>query len=121
VERGWGSIFWKTPDTALYSTYISTWCLEPIDVFACANFSAAVARLPNDKQNDRVICQSEACRKQVKKKRQPHKMDVLGRSFQTDVMHVSDKSLSAVFNGKVLEDISLICTTDCTSIVYKLY
>jgi hypothetical protein len=23
VERG-GSIFWKTPDTALYSTYVST-------------------------------------------------------------------------------------------------
>jgi hypothetical protein len=21
---GWGSIFWKTPDTALYSTYVST-------------------------------------------------------------------------------------------------
>ncbi len=26
VERG--SIFWKTPDTALYSTYLSTLCLE---------------------------------------------------------------------------------------------
>jgi hypothetical protein len=24
VERGWGSISWKTPDTALYSTYVST-------------------------------------------------------------------------------------------------
>ncbi len=24
VERGWGSIFWKTPDIALYSTYVST-------------------------------------------------------------------------------------------------
>ncbi len=22
--RGWGSIFWKTPDTGLYSTYVST-------------------------------------------------------------------------------------------------
>ncbi len=27
VERGeGGSIFWKTPDTALYSTYVSTLC-----------------------------------------------------------------------------------------------
>jgi hypothetical protein len=32
VERVWGvwatgvSIFWKTPDTALYSTYVSTLC-----------------------------------------------------------------------------------------------
>jgi hypothetical protein len=24
---GWGSIFWKTPDTALYSTYVNTLCL----------------------------------------------------------------------------------------------
>jgi hypothetical protein len=24
---GWGSIFWKTPDTALYSTYASSLCL----------------------------------------------------------------------------------------------
>ncbi len=30
VERGvGGSIFWKTPDTALYSTYVSTLCLYP--------------------------------------------------------------------------------------------
>jgi hypothetical protein len=28
VERGWGSIFWKTPDTALYSTYVCTLCLN---------------------------------------------------------------------------------------------
>ncbi len=29
VERGWGggSIFWKTPNTALYSTYVITLCL----------------------------------------------------------------------------------------------
>ncbi len=27
---GGGSIFWKTPDTALYSTYVSTLCLQPI-------------------------------------------------------------------------------------------
>ncbi len=28
VERGVGrSIFWKTPDTALYPTYVSTLCL----------------------------------------------------------------------------------------------
>jgi hypothetical protein len=26
VERGWGSIFWKTPNTALYSTYVGTLC-----------------------------------------------------------------------------------------------
>ncbi len=26
VERGGGSIFWKTPDTVLYSTYVSTLC-----------------------------------------------------------------------------------------------
>jgi hypothetical protein len=26
---GGGSIFWKTPDTALYSTYVSTLCLYP--------------------------------------------------------------------------------------------
>jgi hypothetical protein len=25
-EGGGGSIFWKTPDTALYSTYVSTLC-----------------------------------------------------------------------------------------------
>jgi hypothetical protein len=27
---GGGSIFWKTPDTALYTTYVSTLCLPPI-------------------------------------------------------------------------------------------
>jgi hypothetical protein len=26
---GRGSIFWKKPDTALYSTYVSTLCLVP--------------------------------------------------------------------------------------------
>jgi hypothetical protein len=27
--EGWGSIFWKTPDTALYSTNVSTlWCVH---------------------------------------------------------------------------------------------
>ncbi len=26
TERGWGSIFWKTPDTALYFTYVSALC-----------------------------------------------------------------------------------------------
>jgi len=26
-KGGGGSIFWKTPDTALYSTYVSTLCL----------------------------------------------------------------------------------------------
>ncbi len=40
-------------------------------------FQQPVARLPNDKHNDSVICHSEACRKQVKT-RQPHKIDVLG-------------------------------------------
>jgi hypothetical protein len=28
VERGGGSIFWKTPDTALYPTFVSTLWLE---------------------------------------------------------------------------------------------
>jgi hypothetical protein len=32
VERGGGgSIFWKTPDTALYSTYVSTLCTHPLE------------------------------------------------------------------------------------------
>jgi hypothetical protein len=26
--EGGGSIFWKTPDTALYSTYVSTLCIK---------------------------------------------------------------------------------------------
>jgi hypothetical protein len=29
-ERGGGLIFWKTSDTALYSTYVSTLCLESL-------------------------------------------------------------------------------------------
>ncbi len=28
---GGGSIFWKTSDTALYSTYVSTLCRIPLD------------------------------------------------------------------------------------------
>jgi hypothetical protein len=31
VEKGWGSIFWKTPDTALYSTYVITLCISRSD------------------------------------------------------------------------------------------
>ncbi len=29
VERGWGSIFWKTPDTALYSAFVNTLWRNP--------------------------------------------------------------------------------------------
>jgi hypothetical protein len=37
-ERGGGSIFWKTPDTALYSTYVSTLCYLPLKVHKIENF-----------------------------------------------------------------------------------
>jgi hypothetical protein len=39
-KGGEGSIFWKTPDTALYSTYVSTLCskLNKAAVCSCIGF-----------------------------------------------------------------------------------
>jgi hypothetical protein len=81
-----------------------------------------VARLPNDKQNDSVICQSEV-QKTGKKKRQPHKIDVLGHltaGRQSRLTSCVRQEFKPGFNGKVLEDFSLICMIDCIS-GYKLY
>jgi hypothetical protein len=35
---GGGSLFWKTPDTALYSTYASTMCLHVFRLMKAAFF-----------------------------------------------------------------------------------
>jgi hypothetical protein len=38
--EGWGSIFWKTPGTALYSTYVSTLCLilKTMTIYFCRQY-----------------------------------------------------------------------------------
>ncbi len=41
VERGGGSIFWKTPDAALYSTYVSTLCQARFGILARKKKSVA--------------------------------------------------------------------------------
>ena len=37
MKRGWGLIFWKTSDTALYSIYVSTLCTHFHFYFNCPN------------------------------------------------------------------------------------
>jgi hypothetical protein len=45
-EGGGGSIFWKTPDTALYSTYVSTLCFKSRMYFYL--YTKAVLDIPNN-------------------------------------------------------------------------